>query len=306
MADYLFYWTTDQLAKAIALGRLPHAGSEQFSRVKRGDRVWIVGRLNGAPELLTVGYIDVASILSAKSAQAEMARRVPGYTIWTASKHILASKDSECRTKRLSLAPLYGHLEFESRGTKTLELTDGHPKPQQLQTMRRLTSVASVVLRSHWREDGKVRRAARAAKRALDLDQLEAYRLTLVRLEQQAARALLLDGRTTATCDFCARVVPASLLVAAHIKPRSSCTESEKRLVEVNVIGLCKLGCDDLFERGYVDVLDGVVVQGGAAPITPAIEKVLDGLTNRRVIGWTEQREAMFRWRRNSRKVETT
>ncbi len=301
MADFLFYWTTDQLSQAIRLKSIPHAASEQFSRVRRGDRVWISGRFNGLPELFTIGYIDVASKLGAKSAQVEMRRRLPGYKIWAASTHILSRHGSEIKAKSLSLASLYQQLEFDSRGRKVLKLTKGHPNAQQLQTMRQLTPASAKLLRDHWgsfiANDARIL----AAKRAVDFDSLDAQRTVLARLEQNAARALLLQNRQTAKCAFCGRDVPASLLVAAHIKPRASCSTSEKRQIDLNIVGLCKLGCDDLFERGYVEVFDGVIILGKATPTTASVTSFIAPLVNRRVLGWTEQREALYRWRRENR-----
>ena len=44
------------------------------------------------------------------------------------------------------------------------------------------------------------------------------------------------------------------LLVAAHIKKRSHCTDHEKR--DIANIGMlnCKFGCDELYERGFVSI----------------------------------------------------
>jgi predicted restriction endonuclease len=44
------------------------------------------------------------------------------------------------------------------------------------------------------------------------------------------------------------------LLVAAHIKRRSWCTDSEKRDIENIGMLNCKFGCDELYERGFVSV----------------------------------------------------
>ena len=46
------------------------------------------------------------------------------------------------------------------------------------------------------------------------------------------------------------------LLVAAHIKKRSYCTDEEKR--DLSNIGMlnCKFGCDELYERGFISVSD--------------------------------------------------
>jgi hypothetical protein len=54
-------------------------------------------------------------------------------------------------------------------------------------------------------------------------------------------------------------VLPTALLIAAHIKPRSKCTEDERRDFVNNVIPMCLLGCDALFELRFLVVADGKV-----------------------------------------------
>lgn len=48
-------------------------------------------------------------------------------------------------------------------------------------------------------------------------------------------------------------------MVTVHIKPRSKCSTSERLNPNV-VMPVCKLGCDDFFEKGYVVVdMEGFV-----------------------------------------------
>ena len=42
-------------------------------------------------------------------------------------------------------------------------------------------------------------------------------------------------------------------MVAAHIKPRSKCSTQERKNPNV-VMPVCKVGCDDFFEKGYLIV----------------------------------------------------
>lgn len=302
MTDFLAYWKPDQIEKALQLGSLPHAASSQFARVSVRDRVWICGRREGAPDLLVVGFIDVAAVLDQQAAQSEMIRRIPNYEVWDAAAHILAKRGFECATRPVSLRSLYSTLEFASKTSPRLQLSRGQPRGQQLQTMRQLTAAAAGLVRQLWEASfPSDARVPEPVEDAIDLDVLDSQRVTLARMEQSAARSLLLRGQSTAECAFCGRQMPASLLVAAHIKPRASCTDEEKRLIGVNVLALCKLGCDDLFERGYAEVLDGVVVAGAAMPLTPGVTEYVTRITGRRVLGWSMQREGFFRWRRVNR-----
>ncbi len=74
------------------------------------------------------------------------------------------------------------------------------------------------------------------------------------RVEQAFLRRVLLAGRQVAPCMFCSRVLPANLLVAAHLKRRSELSRQEKlRFRQVAVLA-CTLGCDALYEHGYLSV----------------------------------------------------
>jgi len=94
---------------------------------------------------------------------------------------------------------------------------------------------------------------------------LESDRVVATRKEQHAIRQFLLKGKNTGLCVICGNAFPPELLVASHIKPRALCTDAEKRDVENNTALMCTLGCDALFERGYIGVQAGKVVAGPSA-----------------------------------------
>lgn len=84
-----------------------------------------------------------------------------------------------------------------------------------------------------------------------DLEELDAVVQTKRRLEQQILRKYLLPGNS-GRCALCGRVFPIGFLVAAHIKPRSACSPSEKRDFANIAMPNCKLGCDELWGRGLI------------------------------------------------------
>jgi hypothetical protein len=74
------------------------------------------------------------------------------------------------------------------------------------------------------------------------------------RAEQSALREVLLRGRPTGECALCERTIDSRMLVAAHIKKRSECTDAEKRdLTNIGMLA-CRFGCDELYERGFISV----------------------------------------------------
>ena len=80
------------------------------------------------------------------------------------------------------------------------------------------------------------------------------------RTEQGYLRRLLFADKEEAECALCGCVVPVSLLVAAHIKPRSECSRSERLDAKNIVFATCLLGCDALYEQGHLSLdLEGRV-----------------------------------------------
>ncbi len=84
-----------------------------------------------------------------------------------------------------------------------------------------------------------------------------------VRTEQQFLRNKLFNYSKHATCCICNFLMPVKFLVTAHIKKRSTCTETEKRDYKNIVTPMCKFGCDELYERGFIAVHDGQVINLG-------------------------------------------
>jgi hypothetical protein len=94
----------------------------------------------------------------------------------------------------------------------------------------------------------------------LRLDELEntdgSGNQTQSRKEQSILRGMLFKGLQETKCAVCHRTFPIDLMVAAHIKPRSKCSTSERKNPNV-VMPVCKIGCDDFFEKGYL-IVDNV------------------------------------------------
>ena len=89
---------------------------------------------------------------------------------------------------------------------------------------------------------------------------------TQSRKEQGILRGILFKGVPEAKCAICHRNFPTDIMVAAHIKPRSKCSTQERKNPNV-VMPVCKVGCDDLFEKGecapaWRDGLDAILKKG--------------------------------------------
>jgi hypothetical protein len=91
------------------------------------------------------------------------------------------------------------------------------------------------------------------------------------RVEQAFLRRFLLAGRAAAPCAFCGLEFPAGLLVAAHVHRRAELSREERLAFDQAAVLACSLGCDSLYERGFLAVrADGKLSTAvdGTAPVT--------------------------------------
>lgn len=119
------------------------------------------------------------------------------------------------------------------------------------------------------------------------------------RTEQRRLRDWLLSI-TDAECALCGRHLPDEFLVAAHIKKRARCTEEERHDLSNVAMLACALGCDKLFEEGYVGVgAQGQILVSPEVEHTPHLQVyVKEHLVGRQVSWHTETRAGYFAWHR--------
>jgi hypothetical protein len=96
-------------------------------------------------------------------------------------------------------------------------------------------------------------------------------------------------------CAICGNEYPINLLVAAHIKKRSKCSENEKRDHKNIVMPLCKFGCDDLYERGYIAVIRGKVSILDQSIFTKDLMDYFSKIEGKRCSYWKPATEKYFR-----------
>lgn len=125
-------------------------------------------------------------------------------------------------------------------------------------------------------------------------DEPDEKTLTSIRLEQSHLRKHLLRGRLTAPCAICGEHYPARLLIAGHIKPRPQCNDEERMDYESNAMLTCALGCDALYEWGYVVVGPQGQIQAGQAGETPRIEAAVEHLVGRHCTAFDEHTAGAF------------
>ena len=115
------------------------------------------------------------------------------------------------------------------------------------------------------------------------------------RVEQVLLRSFLLRGQRVGTCVLCGEALPENMIVAAHLKKRASCSDKEK-MDFTNIASLmCKLGCDDMYEKGYVYVVGGKIVKNPKASTTPKLNEALLHIDGRKVSNWIDSR-VYYEW----------
>lgn len=117
------------------------------------------------------------------------------------------------------------------------------------------------------------------------------------RVEQSLLRAHLLQGSKRGICAICHSELPENMLVAAHIKRRTKCNPKEKLDFDAVATLMCKLGCDDLYEKGYIYVEDGKVLSNSKAVTTEPLDDVIFSLVGNEVLNW-ESSKKYYEWHR--------
>lgn len=117
------------------------------------------------------------------------------------------------------------------------------------------------------------------------------------RLEQRYLRENLFSNTTVSTCALCGRKYPNEIMIAAHIKPRSECTNKERKDINNVVFPICNIGCDVLYERGYIGINEkGKILTTKSLSTTREVKRILARLKNRGCSHWQEGNSKYFSW----------
>lgn len=137
-----------------------------------------------------------------------------------------------------------------------------------------------------------------ALKELTFVGRLDEQRQVWTRKEQGFLRKHVLKGRDFGSCYICGEELPVRFLVAAHIKRRSKCSKREKADFS-NIVPMCLLGCDALFEDGYLVVVnDRVSVRSDEENHHVALKTIRKNLQGRPISVEAKQRP-YFQWHAN-------
>ena len=127
-------------------------------------------------------------------------------------------------------------------------------------------------------------------------DNLETKSTTTGRKEQKAIRRLMFRNKPTGTCCICNKEYPVKFLWVAHIKKRAKCSLDEKKDLENIAAPMCKFGCDELYEKGYIGVKDGSVTQIKDDELTDNLQSYINSIADNSCSSWNDNTKHYFDW----------
>lgn len=136
---------------------------------------------------------------------------------------------------------------------------------------------------------------------SIQLEETDSQVTTLRRLEQGYLKKHLFGNKVEGKCSFCGNKYPISLLVAAHIKKRAHCNHQER--LDLNVVmPMCKLGCDEIFEKGYVFVDQGIIKRSSHKSFTSDLMNYVKNLEGANCPSYNTKSAKYFDWHRSFHK----
>jgi len=122
------------------------------------------------------------------------------------------------------------------------------------------------------------------------------------RTEQAYLRYVNFRNKKYAECGICHREYPVSFLVAAHIKMRKYCTDTERRDYEHITMPMCKFGCDELYEKGYIGANEKIFVVRDENLSAPVLD-YLSSVDGNSCDYWGANTYAYFEWHNERMKI---
>lgn len=127
------------------------------------------------------------------------------------------------------------------------------------------------------------------------LEETETEIISKRRLEQGYLKSNLFGKKTIGTCACCKKEYPVSYLITAHIKKRAFCELNERKDLNI-VMPMCKLGCDEIYEKGYISVSNGVFVDMSKTPNSTELQRYINQISGSKCDFYNDKTKAYFDW----------
>ena len=299
-STWTILWSPKEITNAHRDGVLEVLGSNHFGRrpVQKGDTIWVLYSPSRG-KLHAIGALQVAPVMR----RGEAVKRF-GRDLFDREWFVRPLDGKAVPVREVDVTVAARQLTFEGakRGAGRLRFGAGAPAlGHQLRAMRLLTPRSAAQLAKFYRRGEPVDDAARKVFRAAaaQLSAGDIKREVLVRKEQAALRKILFRDETHATCALCQDEFPVGLLVAAHLKRRAECTR-EEREDPANIAPMCALGCDALYERGVVRVINGKLTRMPGQQVSGRLAKLLRTLDGRDLGPLWRRAKQYLRWHAES------
>ena len=138
--------------------------------------------------------------------------------------------------------------------------------------------------------------SSKAVAQFITSDDLDQTASVTVRKEQAALRRTLFQNRPNGTCCICLEQLPVSFLWASHLKKRSLCSTEEKLDFHNVAAPMCKFGCDELYEKGYIGVQNGKIVKVKHDCKTSFINNYISKVIGKECNAWSRDSKQYFDW----------
>jgi hypothetical protein len=134
-----------------------------------------------------------------------------------------------------------------------------------------------------------------------DAESLDSVVTSKGRTEQQFLRKILFGNKSISNCCICGKNLPVSLLWASHIKKRSICTLDEKKDFKNIAAPMCRLGCDELFEKKFISVNhEGLIAVSSKIDTYPELKAFIYDLNRKKCLAWNDANKIYFAWHYDS------
>ena len=128
-----------------------------------------------------------------------------------------------------------------------------------------------------------------------DLEETESEIISTRRLEQGYLKKNLFGKKTIGTCACCKKDYPVSYLITAHIKKRAFCESNERKDINV-VFPMCKMGCDEVYEKGYISVFKGVFIDMKKSPNSLHLQEFISRVNGSKCEFFNNKTKKYFDW----------
>ncbi|TCC94182.1 hypothetical protein EZ428_05230 [Pedobacter frigiditerrae] len=121
------------------------------------------------------------------------------------------------------------------------------------------------------------------------------YSFTKRRREHILLKQFLFQNNELITCAICGQTLPKRLINVAHIKRRCTASEAERKNPFI-VFAACSLGCDALYEKGYISVdPTGKIKSLRHTSNSNNLSKHLEAIIEKKCDAYNENNKGFFR-----------